>query len=390
MSIRNRFRLIVLSLVFLPFMIPEYLLLNQTIKTFVSVFRVVSLLVIVIKLYMRNTKITWRFIAIILAIIELFFSTILSDTGNILIFINYIIIFFVPALLLDLYLRDEYSNTVKVISVILAIEIVINAFSQFLIPDGLYLRWGVRIAFFLGIENRFVFTYIAFLAFGLALVNVDKKYRWFYRIILIIINISLIKAWSVGAMIAVFIFDLLYILSLKGIKIMSITRASIIWTGSFIAIVVFRVQDLFVSFLQSTFNKDTTFSGRTALWDASYGYIKKRLLFGYGIQNDEKLIDDFKGVSHPHNQVLYLMYMCGIIGLIVFIIFGIMCLKKVAKYNGKTELYNNYVAIYFSLMIMLLVDSWTSTSYLFMIFILFSNIDKSNLVDNYCDEKSTV
>ena len=95
-------------------------------------------------------------------------------------------------------------------------------------------------------------------------------------------------------------------------------------------------------------------------------------------------------MSHPHNQVLYLMYMCGIIGLIVFIIFGIMCLKKVAKYNGKTELYNNYVAIYFSLMIMLLVDSWTSTSYLFMIFILFSNIDKSNFVDDYCDEKSTV
>ena len=385
MSIRNRFRLIVLSLVFLPFMIPEYLLLNQTIKTFVSVFRVVSLLVIVIKLYMRNTKITWEFVAIILVFLDLLFSTLLNDVGNFKILINYAIIFFVPALLLDLYLKEEYNDTVKIISILLAIEILINTVSQFLFPGGLYQRWSIRKAFILGIENRFVFTYIAFLAFGLALVNINNRYRWFFRIILIIINISLIKAWSVGAMMGIFVFDVLYVLSLKNIKIMSISKASVIWISSFFAIVIFRVQDYFVAFLQSALNKDTTLSGRTYFWDISYGQIKNNLIFGHGIQDDGKVLSDLGGVSHPHNQILHLMYMCGIVGLIVYFIFGFMCLRKVARYNGKSELYNDYVAIYLSLMLMLLVDSWSSTSYLFMIFILLSNIDKSNQ-----EEKSTV
>ena len=84
-----------------------------------------------------------------------------------------------------------------------------------------------------------------------------------------------------------------------------------------IAIVHLRVLDLFAKLLRS-FNRNTTLSGRTYIWDSAIHAIQNNWLLGYGIQSPEVLKATFIGFSHPHNLLISILYYGGIVGLILF------------------------------------------------------------------------
>ena len=84
-----------------------------------------------------------------------------------------------------------------------------------------------------------------------------------------------------------------------------------------IAIVHLRALDLFAKLLRS-FNRNTTLSGRTYIWDSAIHAIQKNWLLGYGIQSPEVLKATFIGFSHPHNLFISILYYGGIVGLLLF------------------------------------------------------------------------
>ncbi len=365
---------IIFLLVFTPFMIPVYFLEYLDLGRLFNLWKVASLLYTIIQLIIINKfVISKEVIILVIFSLFLFLSTLLYSFENLYEWSKYILSFIIPSIIFYFYLKNYSVQLLGSLEIILGAEIFINVITQIIFPNGLYLTGGrgTTIAFVLGMENRFFFTYITFLAFGIPLINCYKRFKVFYYVTLIVINISLFYAWSVGAMIAIVIFDILLILNYFKIFPLNIKKATIILLFLNLGIVFFQIQQYFASFIENVLKKSVTFSGRTALWNMAIDYIKQRFLFGYGMNSSEDLMKMYVGLVHPHNQLLQVLFQSGVLGFSIHILFIGSCLYKLSKLNDK-KLYNFMIIVYFSLFIALIADSWTSTPYFYMIFFLFT------------------
>lgn len=99
-----------------------------------------------------------------------------------------------------------------------------------------------------------------------------------------------------------------------------------------IAIVVFRIQNLFSFIIVDMLGKDITFTGRTIDWDIALELIPPKFLFGYGYmdQNVEKLII---GDSYTHNALLEQVFRGG---LVYFLMFS-LAIYFISKYTTNTQ-----------------------------------------------------
>ena len=73
-------------------------------------------------------------------------------------------------------------------------------------------------------------------------------------------------------------------------------------------------------FMQQTFNKTATISGRTTLWEIALRRIKERPLIGYGFEMPEVRMKIF-GISHVHNILLQILYNGGFLMLSMLVVF---------------------------------------------------------------------
>lgn len=101
-------------------------------------------------------------------------------------------------------------------------------------------------------------------------------------------------------------------------------------------LVVLRLQDQFSGALSILFEKDTTLSGRTQIWD----YIlnqegRKNILFGHGAQDYSYVNIDGTWLD-AHNQVLHLWFIGGICALILFL--GMLIFAYCALYRQRAHL----------------------------------------------------
>ncbi len=362
-------------LVFMPFILPAFFKEIGTIDTLSKVWCVASVTFAFVKFFSSGKRAFPRHIIILFIImISMLLSTIANvDTGKLYVCMYSILTLVLPSVILFIYLQWDYECTLKVLSYVLFLEVLGNYFTQLMFPEGLMLVNDKRIAFLLGIENRFVFTYIAFLAFGLPVFLSGRSlFKRIYIFGLLICNLSLIRAWSVGAMLGIIVFDLLFILTCVDLNPLNIWTSTIIWVTLLLLLVVFRVQTtpFLENFIVNVLKKDVTFSGRLPIWIKTLGHIRERLLLGYGLQSTPYLSTQFLlGVSHPHCQMLQILYQGGLVGILLHLWYGAECLFKLSRLSEK-KLYRMYISMYMALMTMLIVDSWTSTSYYFMIYVL--------------------
>lgn len=102
--------------------------------------------------------------------------------------------------------------------------------------------------------------------------------------------------------------------------------------GLNIAIVIFRIQELFAWLIEGWLHKSLSFTGRTSIWDTALLYIYNSPIWGYG----ESAIFNFsfaKTEIVAHNQFLDIAIVCGIPGLILFGIILYITFKKLSTYK---------------------------------------------------------
>lgn len=141
------------------------------------------------------------------------------------------------------------------------------------------------------------------------------------------------------------------------------------------------------SFISSIFNKTSTLSGRTILWERTIDYIKKRPLMGYSYDNSvikntySPLYYNYFKTNDPHNAILYLMLSSGILGTICTVCYILVLLSSKKIFLQEK---NKYLILYIiAFLIRGMVESCLHYSHvLFYIVLILLNGDDKKKEEN--------
>lgn len=217
---------------------------------------------------------------------------------------------------------------------ILKILCIVNALQSLLMPNLFYQKYII------GGENQIVFSYI--ISVVLEKVYGEKKIKWY----VMLLTLSIIRIFSAGNLLGWIIFLAIYYYYRKPRKIKSIAFFYA-YCISWILIVIVRVQNVFAWLIVGILHKNLTLTNRTVIWDNALGSIKKRPLFGYGVQNTVNLFYTYIfRIGKPavnswfsaHNQVIQTLYESGIVSMIPIMLLSIIAFKRLDE-NRKNKMY---------------------------------------------------
>lgn len=225
-------------------------------------------------------------------------------------------IFVVEELLED----DEILGVILIRNVTFGF-LVINLMTVFLFPDGI----GSTYYYFLG--SRIGLTPFVLLAVGSAVmadyITEEKMFSGFSGVILAVALLNLILLEVSTGMIALAILGVFLIAGFFLGEAVDFLANYWLLTGIWVLIflvVVFTQHEILQTVL-TWFHEDTTFGGRTVIWQTACDYIEKRPVFGYGVTPTgafyiSAYIND--RMLPAHNEILNILYQGGVFALTGF------------------------------------------------------------------------
>lgn len=205
---------------------------------------------------------------------------------------------------------------------------------------------------FLGIaNNRNGYVEYAILLILLSLHDLFNKNHKIVNILLILITTITVfltnSATSKIVLVLAIIITIVLELISKKLNYNKIYLALII--AHVVLLILISINGSFAK-IGDIFNKSSTLSGRTILWQESIKNIKKSTIIGYGYDN--KVLKnsyyssriDYYLTNDTHNSLLYILLSSGIIGAIATIIFISKCVSN--QKQNKQEKYLLYLNIY--------------------------------------------
>lgn len=218
-----------------------------------------------------------------------------------------------------------------------------NYLTILLFPQGMYLKqtdvgWSTMQNWLLGYRTGFIgyllpTCLIAFIyrQFG------GKRWREWGVYIVSFIAVALPPSRSATSAIGLTVFFLLLCIVRRGFKI-NVYLLVGINVALFFTVVVFRLHEVFLGLIGQIFVKNiTTLSGRTDLWDNLFQLIKKKPLFGCGVQSDaaSTVLLRFNWGTNGHNLILHYLYQGGLIQLALYICMMVNIYKHLQKAQKK-------------------------------------------------------
>lgn len=303
----------------------------------------------------------------------LLLSTIINN-GNVLKVISDASLNLGMLLIVDIFFKKDKIELFKALTIIFYTMMIFNTLSFILIPDGItkteYLKTPI---YFLGIDNRFAFTYIP----GLCIIMIydyllNKKITKISYIFFLLTYITFLYFWSAGALLAETLFIFFYVIIYKMKKYNFTNKYFLIIIVSFISLVILRMQNLFEYLIVNILHKDLTLSSRTEIWDATIRIINNNKFLGIGVQKSNFMIRNISAF-HAHSYFLNIVLQCGICGFTIYIIILYNVFKKLNKF--KSEFIAQIISFtIFVMFVMLLIDTFDITGNLFLILAMGYNV----------------
>ena len=369
--------LVIFTILIIPFLEPSIFREYYAIHKIFMMYKIISAAIISLNYivnYFLKGKTSKMMIFIMTYQIELLFSTYVNK-GDLSTAINNAIAIITVSMLIEYTFRIDNKVSFGVIYYIFGIYTVLNFLNVIFKTHGSRIVNGGTI-FLLGIDNRFIFTYLPMICFGLIYNYLSNKKNNILLFFTFIALTTVLYCWSVGALFGMVLltFFILFDLSKKQKK------AKVTFKYYFIIIIVlnvlivfFQFQNYFGTFISTYLGKDVTFSGRTFLWQLGIAKIKENPILGYGI-NEEMMKTELYGLEHFHNYFVNLMYQGGMLSLIIFFIMNILAIHKLSKYKD-TYISRVISFIIFTSLILSLVDTLDYT-YFFIFYLISGNIEK--------------
>lgn len=241
-------------------------------------------------------------------------------------------------LLLEVCCRKRIQkNFMEVLSFWLGLYILINFITILIYPDGMYIdNRGWSQNYFFGYKNSHIYIYLPYLACS-ALRDILKfgtlKRR--YYIFTVVITIASFLADSstsgiVSLLVAILIIFAHNLDLPKWFNSATAMTCSVILS---IAMIGFGFQERFAGIIQLLFNKDATFTNRTAIWAASLVDIMRQPIWGNGNGNVDIVL--YWDVTQCHNKFLDVLFVGGIIMAAIFIFLMYLSCSRLIKDRGK-------------------------------------------------------
>ena len=348
----------ILTLLFFPFFkplcIPTMAPLVDTIIDGWKVFSIFVILIILIRCHMKISKIIllisiYQFIAL--------FSTFINSGSywDLMLSAGSIISF---SILIEICLYYDFSTMLKSLDWILTMLCIVNLITIIAFPDGLYTdAMGKSNGYyFLGLDNIHSMFILPLLCVKLLRLKPESSLLH-TAIILIIFSLSVYLTWSATAVVAISVFIMLIVMYKMKItpRILNINCYYFLIFISFLGVVVFRWEEAFSYIIENILGKSLQLSGRTYLWDHVFLAIQKKPFLGYGILSQGQMLS-LLGNSHCHSLFLQVIFQCGYIGLILYIIILFSIIKPLQMYKNT---YSGYVlsAVVFAYLINFLVET---------------------------------
>lgn len=310
-----------------------------------------------------------------------FLSTIINK-GDIIRFIGPAVTTIAMAMISEILIKKEgLLQVLKKVNIYFRIIFIINIISIILIDFTDFKQFCN--VYFLGIDNRFIFTFLPWILFeGITSYIEYGRLRKSYYICFIGCEIILFYRFSLSAMLSLLLF---------AIPIVSKINLSRFKNTAFISMIIANIElvvcdiSKYLSKSLSFFSRDVTLSGRTFIWNGAIETIKNSPLIGSGMKS---LIDDkvffynstspyyleFCKVSHPHNSLVAIAYRGGILALVVYLIIFYRSLRNL-KRNKNHKLSN---LLFISLIIIIITSLFDTMDFsgLYFVFGLCCFIDK--------------
>lgn len=256
-------------------------------------------------------------------------------------------IFLYNIALINLFTFGILDNTwakLKGFGFLLLIYIVINFITIYIFPDGMYQNDLYTQNWFLGYKNVMIRTILP----GITLIILCAIHDYgkvvfmdYFLIGIAMISIYLAESSTSLVMMVVFVLGILFWSFKRKEYNFSLFKCFIVTMCISVAFTMFSLQSFLSSILESLFEKDTTFTGRTYVW----AYTLLRLMsspfigFGWHSADEWREVLGFydiitTGFSHPHNFILYMLLQGGLIYLGLFIYLCYYISKTFDKLNS--------------------------------------------------------
>lgn len=258
------------------------------------------------------------------------------------------------------YSNKDFDEFINVLYKIFSIFLFVNLITYICYPQGINPLYEE--VYFLGIRTRF--TEYAISGALLAYINYRnkkiKKTSLFSAIIIAFLNIVIPKI-STG-FIGIICFIIFVVVLNNTVKDKFDIKFNVLQIPIYIfiiAIVFFRIHTYFDFIIVDVLGKDLTLTGRTEIWDSAIETIKKsNIWIGNGYSNHGNFapygINDY---YQAHNQILQLLYECGIIGITLFLIFINSILKTI---NNPTTQYDIViVSVIYAFLVMMISEIYS-------------------------------
>ena len=375
MKTNNRMLFFLLIFPFLePLLFKEYF----RIDLIFSVYKVFSFFIILF-LYIEMNNFSKLDIAIFFNEIILLVIT-LYNNGDIIKMAGPMISRLSFVMLTEVAIRKINIDFIEITYKICCIYMYINFITVIFFPDGVIKPDNWTPVYFLGIDNRFIFTLFPLIVFSLivSLVKYNKITFYVYFIIFLVL-IMFLYLWSIGAALGIIllIFYLIFIYPTKLNKKINYNILIVTIIILNLLTVYFQIQNYFSYFIVEILKKDITLSGRTILWNQIMEIIKNNFIFGIGIISNMELHKIFNvPLTHPHNLFLNIIYQGGVVSLIIYLyILKLIGIKLNECRYLNIKLYGILSISIFIILFLSIVDT-IDEGIIYMIYVIGYNIKK--------------
>lgn len=365
MKIKNRW--LVFFLIF-PHLNIYLLNLNQT-RPLTLVWQL-AIVFVALGIIFKNPKVNKLMFLMLANMFIIFFSSLFHQVITVgIVFTIGVFIGFCIYLSYALKDFDEFITGLYYLSVF----IVLSTFISLFIP--MKNSYG-EIMYFIGGKNQLAMTIV--LIIPIIYMYSYTRYNKMKTFHLIIILIGILSTYIAGSGTGVVISILSAIFILLPIKKhLSYDIYLMIYVFSFFSIVIFRMQELFLSdFIVNYLGKDLTFTNRTFIWDVVIQKFSDSWFLGFGRGNT--LISDslpYLNVNEAHNGFLQIALETGLLGIISIVLI-ILTARNQIKLNNSHSFSHVLSFSIFAFMLIGLTESAFHRKEFWILLILACNLDQ--------------
>ncbi len=213
--------------------------------------------------------------------------------------------------------RNDMRALLHVLLFYLEILIYSNLLCMLLFPSGMYVSssTGNTTNWLLGYDNFYDQTFLPAMAIGVTCLHLYQT-RGRIFLLFVALHISTLLTMSGTVLICLLMLDLFYLLRLY--RYLSLSKMALAVLIITVTVVFFQLQTV-IEALFTFFGKDSSFTGRTIIWEYTISAIKASPLFGYGFSDGysrlAKMGYILRSAFNAHNMWLEYCWEGGLISL---------------------------------------------------------------------------